>query len=315
MSLFGRHSSCFHSFGTRGFSASAHLKGLYLVFQRLTQTVEKAAQTGGSLSPMARFIARLATIADHNLAGLYEQFPQWPVPTLEDEIQDRKCLVRLTGLGRNMTSTTVEWTLAAYEVENLWQRSYTFGKQSNMYRNLADAEAEKNIQKKYRLLMQHFEIWQQRPVIINHRIVLIPPLAGPLTTSVSGLHPQNKYYGKLLNQWRAAINIHGSRPLHRPLRAQFNESLQLCNRYMSDLRRLGCGHEYHTAMEMFAPCGPIQILVALELNLPTLPCSTTQQVMTPQLKRSQRNFVIVELLELSRPKKHAFDVLDTLSTW
>jgi hypothetical protein len=38
-------------------------------------------------------------------------------------------------------------TLAAYEVENLWQRSYTFGKQSNMYRNLGDAEAEKNIQK------------------------------------------------------------------------------------------------------------------------------------------------------------------------
>jgi hypothetical protein len=106
MSLFGRHSS---SFGTPGFSASAHLKGLYLqVFRRLTQTVEKAAQTGGSLSPMARFIARLATIADHNLAGLFEQFPQWPVPTLEDEIQDRKCLVRLTGLGRNMTSTTVE---------------------------------------------------------------------------------------------------------------------------------------------------------------------------------------------------------------
>ena len=138
---------------------------------------------------MARFIARLATIADDNLAGLFEQFPQWLVPTLEDEIQDRKCLVRLTGLGRNMTSTTVEWTLAAYEVENLWQRTYIFGKQSNIYRNLGDPEAEKNIQKEYKLLMQHFEIWQQRPVIINYHIVLIPPLAGTLTTSFSGTHP------------------------------------------------------------------------------------------------------------------------------
>jgi hypothetical protein len=83
--------------------------------------------------------------------------------------------------------------------------------------------------------MQHFEIWQQRPVIINHRIVLIPPLAGPLTTSVSGLHPQNKYHGKLLNQWRAAKISMVLDPFTGPSEPnstnRFNYAIDICRTY------------------------------------------------------------------------------------
>ena len=189
-----------------------HLQGLLLIYKRLQQQAVDSCGRQGSLSPLTRFIARLAVVVDFTHAALLGEFPLWPEMTPLDEMEDRKWLTKLAFLNNNMPRQTIEWALASFEIDNLWHRTYRFAKQSDLYRTSRDTFSEEKIQLEYHKLIQSFHLWKQRSVIIEQKEVERYARSTGKPSSHQfhrflhheSLYLQNHYYAKILNQWRAA---------------------------------------------------------------------------------------------------------------
>ena len=189
-----------------------HIRGLYLIFERLRKQAANASGNKQSLSPMALLIRRMAARSDSESACLFEEFPQWPVLTPLDEMEDRNWLTKLTGLSHNMSPNNIEWALASFEMDNLWNRTYTFAKQSDIYRTSQDPQAEEKIQAEYQKLTQSFELWRQRSIVAQQETIelyceqITPPSTDPALRFLwhEPLYLDSVYFAKLLNQWRAA---------------------------------------------------------------------------------------------------------------
>jgi hypothetical protein len=193
--------------GTLG-PTKRHLRGLYLIYQRLEQ---RTIDQDGRLSPIAMLIRRMAIRTDQAITSLSEDFPVFLALEPEDEIEDRKWLTKGNGLSKNMTSKDIEWSLASFEMDNLTHRTYTFSKKADIYRTSGDSQAEEKILDEYQKLVRQFEIWRQRTVIREQEDVeRVARQMTNLSVDVprflwyEPLHLQNLYYAKLLNQWRLA---------------------------------------------------------------------------------------------------------------
>lgn len=177
-----------------------HLRGLYQIFQRLRDSEE-------TLSSDLLFFRRVAARRDSAHASLFEEFPEWPPFTPFDELEDRKVLLSLSGISKNMDPRNVEWALASFEIDNLWHRVYTFAKRSDIMRK-SDGNAEENILIQYHALTEDFDSWRNRTVIFWQERV--EQDAQYMTVnehkpflSYEPLNLQHNFYGKLMNQCRS----------------------------------------------------------------------------------------------------------------
>jgi hypothetical protein len=198
-------------FGRVG-SLQHHLNGMYQVFRAL----ERQANAGGqSLTAGALFVRRMAARTDSAQAALFGEFPQWPVLTSQDEVEDREWLMKFTGPSKGMTYENVEWALASFEINNLWHRTYSFAKKSEIYRGSKDPQAEIKIKTEYKTLRQGFELWGLRDVIVNQAETEryaqrnAPSDPANLFLWYEPLYLQHTYYGKHTNSWRA-VQIYAS---------------------------------------------------------------------------------------------------------
>ena len=111
-----------------------------------------------------------------------------------------------------MSRESVDWALASFEVDNLWQRTYRFARQSYEIRKSGDPHAEEKIALEYRKLIVSFKQWQLRSIVmeqeaIERRSSCLPnPPADKYHRFLSHepLYPRSCYYAKVLNQFRAA---------------------------------------------------------------------------------------------------------------
>src|SRR5438552_65041 len=103
-----------------------HLQGLYLLYHRCQQRQVNCNGGQAYLRPITRLMGRMCFRADLTNATILEVPTQWPAMTPLDEIEDRKWLIKLTTVSRCMSRESVEWALASFEVDNLWQRTYRF---------------------------------------------------------------------------------------------------------------------------------------------------------------------------------------------
>lgn len=180
-----------------------HLRGLYLVYIYL--------KTHGRLTSTIRFFARLAAQVDYRIACISGELPQWPAFSASEEADDRRWLSQSKGISTGMRSKEMEWALAAFEVENLFRGTYIFAKSTAMLRQM-DYQAEEAISLEYEILLQQFELWKQRKIVIEQEAIErfarkvgkyeIDPQMRFLEYDYLPL--QDHYYAKLLNQWRAA---------------------------------------------------------------------------------------------------------------
>jgi hypothetical protein len=113
-----------------------------------------------------------------------------------------------------MTHENVEWALASFEINNLWHRTYSFAKQSEIYRRSKDPQAEMKINFEYKTLRQVFEFWRQREVISKQEEIERHAQQNTPTDPASflwyePLYLQHTYFGKLTNSWRA-VQIYAS---------------------------------------------------------------------------------------------------------
>ena len=188
-----------------------HLHGLYLLYQRCQQ--RQADSYGGLayLRPITRFMGPMCFRADLTNAAMLEMPPQWPVMTPLDEIEDRKWLVKLARVSKGMPRESIEWALASFEVDNLWQRTYRFAMQSSKYRKSGDPQAEEKIALEYLKLRTSFKVWQLRSIVVQQEAIeryasdLPNPPADQYHRFLSHqpAYPKNHFYAKVLNQWRA----------------------------------------------------------------------------------------------------------------
>jgi len=191
-----------------------HVGGLYLVYKHLQQRRK--------LTPLSRYIARVAgSKANLRVACYWGDFPQWPVFSDMDEKEDRKWLSAKVGFSRGMQSRDIEWALACFEINNLWHRTYTFAKRASIYRAV-DPDAEDKISRDYQILQNKFQQWKAREVLINQEIneeftqlINLSSETVPRFLHHDPLSIQDRFYAKLVNQWRAA-QIYASRILSFP---------------------------------------------------------------------------------------------------
>lgn len=177
-----------------------HLRGLYQIFQRLRDSEQP-------LSSDLLFFRRVAARRDSAHASLFEGFPEWPPFTPLDELEDRKVLLALSGISKNMDPRNVEWALASFEIDNLWHRTYLFAKHSDIMRK-SDPHAEENILIQYHALTENFHSWRHRAIVFwqerveqDAEYVIVKEHKSFL--SYEPLNLQHPFYGKLMNQWRA----------------------------------------------------------------------------------------------------------------
>jgi hypothetical protein len=220
-------------------SIQRHLRGLYLIYRRIQI---KAIESNQEVTPMARFVARMAAQTDQQAAGLFEDFPQWPLFTFKDEVEDRKWLARVADISKHMTLDHVEWALASFEIENLWHRTYTFAKRSDIYRTSNDPEAEHKIRQEYNALLLTFELWRGRSIIVQQDQIekYFQKTASSKETPSQFLWHEplllhNSFYAKLQNQWRAAW-IYASTIIHPfpgPQPDRFQIAVDMCRTHAS----------------------------------------------------------------------------------
>ena len=189
-----------------------HLRGLYLVFQRLKQ---RAATQNRDISPIARLIQRMIIRTDFAMSSLYADQNQFESLPPEEEIEDRKWLTQLSGPSKGIIPKNIEWILASFEMDNLMHRAYAFGQRSAKLRAKVppDPFVFQKIENEYQMLMQGLELWKQRPVvreqeeIERHARLVMPLPTDPALRFLhhEPLHLQNRYYAKLLNQWRTIM--------------------------------------------------------------------------------------------------------------
>jgi hypothetical protein len=206
-------------------AAQRHLDGLYLIYLRPKQqsktTRTGAAGAGGGLTPLARFIVRMGACVDFSSAALFNEFPRWPVLTIQDEMEDRKWLKSAGGLTKGVTTVDMEWAFASFEVDNLLHSTYRFAKRSNIYRTSGLSDAEQKVRLEYEKLIQRYQAWKQRDLIIKqdqierYAQISIPESVDPFLRFLwhEHLNIQNTYYAKILNQWRAG-RLQASLVLH-----------------------------------------------------------------------------------------------------
>jgi hypothetical protein len=106
-----------------------------------------------------------------------------------------------------MDPRNVEWALASFEIDNLWHRTYTFAKQSDIMRK-SDPNAEENILIQYRSLTENFDSWRHRTIVfwqerVEQDVEYITAKEHKPFLSYEPLNLQHHFYGKLMNQWRA----------------------------------------------------------------------------------------------------------------
>lgn len=186
-----------------------HTHGLYLIYQRLKETLGNDG-VSPSFGALGRVIIRMGARSDHVTARFFDVFPEWPVLTWQDEAQDRKWLTQNTGISKNMTPEAIEWALASFEIDNLNHRTYRFAKRSDVYRSSEDPSAEGKILSEYQRLVQYLNTWCQRPVVIQQEErERYAQLTAETSHDIQSqflwhepLHIQNPYYMKLVQQWR-----------------------------------------------------------------------------------------------------------------
>jgi hypothetical protein len=189
-------------------AAFRHLQGLHLIHQYLQMGNNGKSTT---FSPLARFTLRIASRIDFAAASMLDNFPQWPPFTSEDEVEDRKWLNTSSGITKDMSRHNIEWALASFEIDNLLHRTYRFAKRSDIYRTSGDPNAEEKVRLEYQELTQQFQAWKQRDVIIQQEEIehFARQNASPSTDPFlkflwhEPLHIHDRFYAKLLNQWRA----------------------------------------------------------------------------------------------------------------
>lgn len=189
-----------------------HLRGLYLVFQRLKQ---EAAAKKKDLTPVARLLQRMVIRVDFAMSSLYADENQFEALTPNDEIADKKWLMKFSGPSEGIIPKNIEWVLASFEMDNLMHRVYSFGRRSAVLRSMhpPDPLADEKIGKESQLLMQALELWKQRGIIREQEEIerygrLVTP--APTDPMLRFLHHepiylQNRYYAKILNQWRTVL--------------------------------------------------------------------------------------------------------------
>jgi hypothetical protein len=171
---------------------------------------------------MSRYIARVAgSKANLRVACYWGTFPQWPAFSTVEEAEDRKWLSAQVGVSRGMQSRDIEWALASFEINNLWRRTYTFAKRASIYR-AAYPDAEEIILTDYQNLQQSFQHWKERGIVVNQeideeftRLINLPSETVTRFLHYDPLPIQDRFYAKMLNQWRAA-QIYASRILSFP---------------------------------------------------------------------------------------------------
>src|SRR5579862_5117453 len=189
-----------------------HLRGLYLIFQRLKQ---RAAANKKDISPVARLLQRMIIRTDFATSSLYADENQFDSLTPEEEIADRRWLMQLSGPSKGIQPKNIEWILASFEMDNLMHRIYTFGRKSSVLRATfpPDPLVAQKIDTEYQLLMQSLQLWKQRSIICEQEDIeqyarlISSPATDPFLRFLhhEPLHLQNRYYAKLLNQWRTAM--------------------------------------------------------------------------------------------------------------
>lgn len=110
-----------------------------------------------------------------------------------------------------MTSSSIEWAFASFEMNNLVHRTYNAARICEDYRTSNDPQAEEKAQLNYRKLMQGMDIWKQRSIVREQeeierfgRQVTKPPDDDPSLRFLyhEPLHLHNIFSAKLLNEWR-----------------------------------------------------------------------------------------------------------------
>ena len=180
-----------------------HLRGLYLIYKHLKKT--------NKLTPITRFMARITGRTDVTTAYYFGDELIWPPFTPLDEVEDRKWMTSRTGFSRNLRPRDIDLALANFEIDNIWNQTYTFARQSHILRQ-TDPNAEEKIHIHFQILQQSFQCWKQRNVIVECKEIeiltrlLTRPASDPFTQFLhyDSLSIQDRFYAKLLNQWRAA---------------------------------------------------------------------------------------------------------------
>ena len=187
-----------------------HLNGLYLLFLRCQARQVDDSGSQAFLRPITRFLGRMCFRADITNAAILEVPPQWPEMTSQDEMEDRSWLLKLARVTTKLTPANIEWALASFEIDNLWQRTYRFAMQSNIYRKSGDARAEVKITREYEKLTRSFRLWKERSIVVKQDAIELfasgPSLSrdsSPRFLFHEPLYLQNPFYGKILNQWRS----------------------------------------------------------------------------------------------------------------
>jgi hypothetical protein len=189
-----------------------HLRGLFLVFQRLKQ---QANAQGRDLSPIVRLLQRMIVRTDLAMSSLYADENQFESLAPEEEVADRRWLTQLSGPSKGILPRNIEWILASFEVDNLMHRAYAFGRHSAELRATfpPDPLAAQKIENDYQSLMQGLELWKQRSIVVEQEDIeryarIVTPV--PSDPALRFLHHeplylQDRYYAKLLNQWRTIM--------------------------------------------------------------------------------------------------------------
>ena len=191
-------------------AARHHLYGLHLLYQRCVRRQIDDADGEAFLRPITRFVGRMCFRADFKGAAILELPPQWPEMTEQDEMEDKKWLQKLARVSTKMSPESIEWALASFEIDNLWQRTYRFALQSNILRNSGDPRAEVKIVQEYEKLTKSFKLWRERDIVVKQEASELSSTSSPASTDPSSrflshepLYLQNPFYGKILNQWRS----------------------------------------------------------------------------------------------------------------
>ena len=211
---------CEFSVGNMG-AIQHHLYGLYLLYQRCQQRQVDTYGEYAFLRPLTRFLGRMCFRADLTNSAILGLPPQWPEMTPLDEMEDRKWLIKLSYVSKSISMESIDWALASFEVDNFWQSTYRFAMRSNIYRKSGDAQADEKIALEYENLTKRFKLWRQRCIVVEQESIELSGLSpsGPRSSqnhrflSHAPLSLQNRFFAKVLNQWRA-VWIYASTIVH-----------------------------------------------------------------------------------------------------